>query len=260
MMEAAEYRKGLDAALNLGRSGNGLLMGESLMRPCLVLEARELGDGVLKVRLAEDEHVVEQFASQGADNPFRLGVHVRRTDRGTHDARVDRGEGAHKARSELRVAVADQHLRCVSIKRGIARLLRAPRVCGRVGHGGVDDRASPHFPEAEDEDLSKPAIVGLDEVGRPRDVVTRERRPALAVASTRCPSAHVALDGPPADANAELEQLAADPLGAPAGIARSKLSNERDVCRRRPTHGPRVRATQREPGLPLHAAYPRVTY
>jgi len=31
----------------------------------------------------------------------------------------------------------------------------------------VDDRASPHLQEEEDEDLSKPANVGLDEVGRP---------------------------------------------------------------------------------------------
>ena len=130
MVQPTEYGKGLDAALNLGRSGNGLLMGESLMRPCLVVEARELSDEALKMRLAEDEHVVEQFASQGADKPFRIGVHVRRTGRGTHDARVDCGEGAHKARSEFRVAVADQHLRCVSIKRGVACLLRAPRVCG----------------------------------------------------------------------------------------------------------------------------------
>jgi len=97
MMEVTEYRKGLDAALNLGRSGNGVLMGESLVRPRLVVKARELGDEALKVRLAEDQHVVEQFASEGADKPFRIGVHVRRTDRGTHDARVDCGEGAHKS-------------------------------------------------------------------------------------------------------------------------------------------------------------------
>ncbi len=32
MMQPTEYGNRLDAALELGRSGNGLLMGESLMR------------------------------------------------------------------------------------------------------------------------------------------------------------------------------------------------------------------------------------
>jgi hypothetical protein len=91
-------------------------MGESLMRARPVIETRELGDETLKVLRAEDEHVVEQLASQGAGEAFSERVHVRRTDRGTHDARVNCGEGEHKARAEFRVAVADQHLRCVSIE------------------------------------------------------------------------------------------------------------------------------------------------
>jgi hypothetical protein len=50
-------------------------------------------------------------------------------------------------------------------------LLRAPRVCGSVGHGGVDDRAPSQVEEEGDEDLPKLDIVGLDEVGRPSDMV-----------------------------------------------------------------------------------------
>jgi hypothetical protein len=51
MMQPTEYGNRLDAALELGRSGNGLLMGEGLMRARLVVEARELDDETSKVRV-----------------------------------------------------------------------------------------------------------------------------------------------------------------------------------------------------------------
>jgi hypothetical protein len=62
MMKPAEYRNGLDAAFQLRRSGNGLLLGESLMRARLVVETRELGHETSKVRLAKDENVVQQLS------------------------------------------------------------------------------------------------------------------------------------------------------------------------------------------------------
>jgi hypothetical protein len=70
MVEPTEYRNGLDAALCLRRSRNRLLLGESLVRARLVVEVRELGDEPLRVRLAEDENVVEQLASQCASEAF----------------------------------------------------------------------------------------------------------------------------------------------------------------------------------------------
>src|SRR5258705_1788960 len=73
----------------------------------------------------------------------------------------------------------------------------------------------PEFKEEEHEDLAEPDVVGLHEVARPRDVIPQEGRPALPVAAG--PRAtHVSLDGSLADADAELEQLAAEALRAPA--------------------------------------------
>ena len=90
--------------------------------------------------LAKDENVVAQLAPKCADEAFGERVHVRRTDRGAQDARVHCGQGTRKARAELRVAVADQYLRGLSIESCVARLLRAPAVGGRVGTMPAEDR------------------------------------------------------------------------------------------------------------------------
>ena len=63
-MEPAEYENGLEAALWLPRSRNRLLLGESLVRARLAVEASELGYETLKVLLSEDENVVEQLAPE----------------------------------------------------------------------------------------------------------------------------------------------------------------------------------------------------
>src|SRR5436190_24354428 len=80
-------------------------------------------------------------------------------------------------------------------------------------------------------------IVGLHEVARPRDVIPQEGRPALPVAAG--PRAtHVSLDGSLADADAELEELAAETLRAPARIAGGHLSDERRTRGRGSTRRP----------------------
>src|SRR6266404_2267425 len=76
----------------------------------------------------------------------------------------------------------------------------------------------------EHEDLAEPDVVGLHEGARPRDVIPQEGRPALPVAAG--PRAtHISLDGSLTDADAELEQLAAEALRAPARIAGGHLSD-----------------------------------
>ena len=81
------------------------------MGTSLVVEAHKLRDEVAELRFAEDEDVVEQLAAERPDEPFREGVHVGRSGRGPHDARADRLEHAREALAELRVPVADEHLR-----------------------------------------------------------------------------------------------------------------------------------------------------
>src|SRR3989454_11688696 len=74
---------------------------------------------------------------------------------------------------------------------------------------------------------------------RPCEVVAQERRPALAVASGPG-TADVPLDGSLADADAELQQLATDALGAPARVARRHLSDQCRARRGRPSRRPRA--------------------
>src|SRR5437867_11197014 len=77
VMEPPEARDARDAALELGRTRNRLLLRESLVWTRLVVETHELGDEASEVVLAEEEHVVEQLPAQGAREPFGERVHVR---------------------------------------------------------------------------------------------------------------------------------------------------------------------------------------
>jgi hypothetical protein len=85
----------------------------------------------------------------------------------------------------------------------------------------------------------EPDVVRLDEVARPCDVVAQERRPVLAVASGPG-TADVPLDGSLADADAEVQQLATDALGAPARGARRHLSDQCRARGGRPSRRPRA--------------------
>ena len=225
-MEPAEDRYALDPADWLRWPWERLPLGEALVRACLIVELHERGDEAPQVVLVEDKDVIEEFASQRADEPFGKGVHVGCVDRGAYDLRVDAGEDTGEPGAELRIVVANEHLRSSPIERCVACLLRAPGVRRRVRHGGVNNRTIPHVEKEEYEDLAKPRVVGLYEVGRPRDVIAQERRPSLAIAGwTR--ALHVLLDRPLADADAELEQFASDAFGAPQRVARGHLPDER---------------------------------
>jgi len=103
----------------------------------------------------------------------------------------------------------------------------------------VDDLSAAEVEEEEHENLAEPDVVRLDEVTRPCDVVAQERRPALAVASGPG-TADVPLDGSLADADAELQQLATDALGAPARVARRHLSDQCRARGGRPSRRPRA--------------------
>jgi hypothetical protein len=89
-------------------------------------------------------------------------------------------------------------------------------------------------------------------VARPRDVIPQEGRPALPVASG--PGAtHVPLDGSLADADTELEQLAAEALRAPARIACGHLSDECRARCRGSTRRPRAPPPERAEACPVPA-------
>jgi hypothetical protein len=154
MMETTEHGSGDDRALDLGRSWDGLLLVEGLMRTRGVVETDKLCDEGAELRFAEDEDVVEQLATERADEALGEGVHVWRSGRRPHHASADRLEDARETLAELRVPVADEHFGD-AVHHGVPGLLRAPLVGRRVRHGGVDDNAPPQIEEEEDEDLAE---------------------------------------------------------------------------------------------------------
>jgi hypothetical protein len=87
----------------------------------------------------------------------------------------------------------------------------------------MDDPASTQVDEEQDEDLPESRVVGLHEVACAGDVIAQKRRPALTVAAPSR-TAHVPLDRPFRDTEAELEQFTSDALGAPARIACCNLA------------------------------------
>src|SRR5213592_4969465 len=100
VMEPPENRDSRDAALELGRTRNRLLLRESLMRTRLVVEAHELGDEASEVVLTEEEDVVEQLPAQGPREALGERIHVRRPGRDPHDPRPRRCEDAGEASAE----------------------------------------------------------------------------------------------------------------------------------------------------------------
>lgn len=86
VVEASEYRAAADRSDELRRSGNGLLVCESLVRTSLIVERYEFGYEASEMLLREDEEVVQELTSQRADEPFGEGIRARRMDRRTHDS------------------------------------------------------------------------------------------------------------------------------------------------------------------------------
>ena len=103
----------------------------------------------------------------------------------------------------------------------------------------MNDLSAAEVEEEEHENLAEPDIARLDEVARPGDLVAQERRPALAIALGPG-TMDVPLDGSLADADAELQQLATDALGAPARVARRHLSDQCRARGGRPSRRPRA--------------------
>jgi IstB-like ATP binding protein len=79
------------------------------------------------MRLAQDQHVVEELPAQRSGEALRERVHVGSADGRPHDSHTDRLEDTSEASTELCVPVADQHPRRAAHE-GVASLLRAPMV------------------------------------------------------------------------------------------------------------------------------------
>src|SRR6266478_3834994 len=182
VMEPTEYGDCVDAAVRLQWTRNRLLVPEGLVRTRFVVETDVLGDEAPEVILTEDDDVVEHLSAERAGEAFSEGIHVRCTYRRAHDAHPRRSEYASEPSAELRVMVADNNL-WFAVQGGVPGLLRAPLVGRRICHRGMEDSSATQVQKEEHEHLAEPHVERLNEVTRPRHVVSQERRPAVPVAS-----------------------------------------------------------------------------
>jgi hypothetical protein len=198
---------------------------QALLRPRGVDVRDVLPEHAAQVRLAQDEHMVQAFAAHSPQEPLADGILLGRAIRRAqlHDAgrRSDAGEG----RPILAVVVADQVPRSLPEAGRLAQLLGDPGVRRLARDADMDDpvraerddEAGVERPETEVGDREE--VAGLDVVG----VIAQEGAPALAGAGWGSHAPQVLLHGRLGDAAVELEELAADALGAPEPIGRRHL-------------------------------------
>ena len=84
------FRRIRPASMSVSRAvsvtfAGGDALGDALVRPGVVVVRLVLGQDGAQVRLAEDQHAVQELATQGADEAFADRVHPRRLDSAAQD-------------------------------------------------------------------------------------------------------------------------------------------------------------------------------
>ena len=187
VMQPPENRGCNDFPSDLGRRfdtfGAGDPLAEPLMQPRLVeVLERILLEHATKVRLVQDDDVIEALSPGTAKKPLANRVQIWRPGRDSDDfdtrALGDRG----KLLSELPIVVPDQEPRALAERCRLAKLLRCPPISRRPSHTDVHDfpRAVPD--DEEGEDRPKEPIVELQEIAGPDfvGVVLEKSPPRLA--------------------------------------------------------------------------------
>ncbi len=158
--------------------------------------------------------MVEAFSSDTAEEALAVSVHQRRLHRGAHDANVGTTGNAIEVASKLVITVTENDNGARAERRDVSQLLCGPLLRRSSGHAHVNDVARVHVDDEEGKDRPEPDVVRLQEIACPHGVVAQEGAPPLAVRGRPRP-ADVSLNRTLRDADAELEQLASDPLCAP---------------------------------------------
>ena len=170
MMQSPERGQGIDHAVPIvgcswGRNREALR--ETLMRPRRVEgEQTVLAQDLIKMALAENDHVVETLASRRAEEALHGGIH----EQGLHSRSRDADAGTLGCTIEQPgarvVPIAQQHLWSLAERRRLAELLCGPLCGGSAVHADVHDPAAVHIHDEESEERAEPHIVHLQEVSQ----------------------------------------------------------------------------------------------
>ena len=164
--------------------------------------------------------MIQALAAEAAEEALADRVQVGRAGWDRDHVHIRACGGRGEVAPELAIVVPDQEPRGAVVRRSLSELLSDPRIGRGAGDVDVDDLAGPGGDDKERVDRAEPGVVELQDIAGPDvvRVVPEEGPPGLAVLPARTDGPHVLLDRPLAHADAEREQFAADPFGAPQPV------------------------------------------
>ena len=167
VMKPAEYRQRDDRPFDRTVSGHRGLLAKPLVWACGIVVVDVSGDDALKVPTIEHKDMVEALATERAEKALADGVHIWRAHGRADDPDAGRARQHIESGPEAVVAIPNQEpWRCPE-RRGVAELLRHPRLGWGAGRCCEHDLACGELDEHEREDRTEEHIVGLQEVARP---------------------------------------------------------------------------------------------
>jgi len=220
-LQIGRYRHGVPGYFVYG--GRDLL-GDSLMRPVVVVVPDVAAQDVRQMTSVEDQEVVEALRPDSSHEPLGVSVGVRCPKRRAQHLSTVAGKDGVEARDVFGVPVAEKELHLdaliVDVPRDVSRLLGDPGPI-RVGcDPGDPDSSATEFDEEEHVKTFEREGIGGEEVGSDdaRRLGPQERPPRGASQSGSGPETVVLQDPSnraPSQPDAELDQLALDPAVAP---------------------------------------------
>src|SRR5579859_3553019 len=219
MMEPTKDRSDNDLTVSGRRLRKRCLQAEAAMRAAMVVVVDELCQDPPQVALVDGNQVVEALPAGCPHPALGDGVSAGRLNRGPQTLDSQGGRALAEVGAPDPVTVMDQISRLAVPRRGFDQLPPDPSGARMSGDFEVDELTTAMADE--EDDVERLEGQGLDdkEVGGPDrlSMVGKEGAPALAGRSRLATSA-IAADRARTDQDAELEQLAADALGAPERV------------------------------------------
>lgn len=168
--------------------------------------------------LAQNDDVIQALSTHTADEALGNGIHVR-CAKSSPDHASSGGSGAVERSPELAVSISKDESRAFAEGRRVANLLSCPGGRWPAGNVNANDGPRTDIDDEEGEDRPEPDVVGLQKVAGPNAMVTKECLPALVMAwPGRSHHAHVLLNRPFRDADAQLQKLTPNAFGTPKRV------------------------------------------
>ena len=184
-MEPTQYGRRHDPA-ELGRAvlveSNGDALLDTLMWPGVVVVVNEFSDEAMQLVALENEHVIQAFPLEAADEPLTIGVGFLGLKWSLEFLDTTADGNCRESLAVLAVAIADEGLGGYAPGRGFAELLGSPTIGGRGSDCRVYDPAGSQFQDDKDVKRTKEQIVNDGEVAGPdvSGVILEESGPRLA--------------------------------------------------------------------------------